>query len=206
MGVALRTIVMVEMVLFICCPATAAAATAARTAESGIAECAPTAAAVAQTAQRVCGGAPVEEALRAVGLQRGAATDGAVRLLTGVGLRTALDLRLVARGGAEADEVMGELKAGGVSLGDRAKIRLLVGEDPAASPPSWEAVRLLHAGGQRGGGINTRSAESSSARGGKAEAETARRRWPFDRYDRHRAVAVGRGGRLLRAGVQLMSA
>ena len=143
MGVALRTIVMVEMVLFICCPATAATATAARTAESGIAECAPTAAAVAQTAQRVCGGAPVEEALRAVGLQRGAATDGAVRLLTGVGLRTALDLRLVARGGAEADEVMGELKAGGVSLGDRAKIRLLVGEDPAASPPSWEAVRLL---------------------------------------------------------------
>ena len=84
------------------------------------------AAAVAEAAQQVCGGAPIEEALRSVHLRPGAAEDTR-RMLAGLGFQTALDLQLLA-GGAEAAELLGELKTGGLPIGDRAKARLLVGD------------------------------------------------------------------------------
>ena len=75
--------------------------------------------------QQVCGSAPVEEALLSnTLLQPGAAEAAAISLVT-LGLRTALDLRLLG-GGPEAEELLGELKMAGVSLGDRAKVRLFV--------------------------------------------------------------------------------
>ena len=47
--------------------------------------------------------------------------------LTGLGLPTTTDLRLLG-GGPEAEELMEELQAAGLLLGDRAKIWLLVGD------------------------------------------------------------------------------
>ena len=49
------------------------------------------------------------------------------RLLVSLGLPTALDLRLLG-GGPEVEEAMAELKAAGILAGDRAKVRLLVGD------------------------------------------------------------------------------
>ena len=92
--------------------------------------CTTTASAVAQTAHRLCGGAPIEEALLAVRLQPGEETDAAGRALAGLGLRTALDLQLMQVGGPFAMKLMDALAAAEVSLGDRAKIRLLVGDRP----------------------------------------------------------------------------
>ena len=82
---------------------------------------------VARTAQLLCGAAPVEEALLSVRLQPGEATGAARQLLEGLGLRTALDLRLLG-GGQEAQETMDALKTAGISVGDRSKIRMLVGD------------------------------------------------------------------------------
>ena len=82
---------------------------------------------VARTAQLICGAAPVEEALLSVRLQPGEATGAAGQLLEGLGLRTAVDLRLLG-GGPEAQETMDALKTAGFSIGDRSKIRMLVGD------------------------------------------------------------------------------
>ena len=81
---------------------------------------------------QLCGGAPVDEALLAIGLQPGQAADAAGRALAGLGLHTALDLRLVLGDGPDAHELMSDLQAAGLSLGDRSKIRLLVGDDQTA--------------------------------------------------------------------------
>ena len=86
--------------------------------------CTFSAAAVAEAAQQVCGGAPIEEALRSVHLQQAAEDVG--RMLAELGFQTALDLQLLT-GGPEVAELLGELKAGGLPIGDRAKFRLLVG-------------------------------------------------------------------------------
>ena len=87
-------------------------------------QCTISAAAVAEAAQQVCGGAPIEAALRSVHLRPEAAEDTG-QMLVGLGFQTALDLQLLA-GGPEAAELLGELKAGGLRIGDRAKVRLLV--------------------------------------------------------------------------------
>ena len=98
-----------------------------------------TAAAVAQAAQRlVCGGTLTEEALLSVGLRLASANDAATALAA-LGLRNALDLRLLG-GGQEAEEMMSELLAGRMTVGDRTKIRLLV-----AGPLRW-AVQRGHFG------------------------------------------------------------
>ena len=81
---------------------------------------------------QLCGGAPVDEALLAIGMQPGQAADAAGRALAGLGLQTALDLRLVLGDGPDAHELMSDLQAAGLSLGDRSKIRLLVGDDRTA--------------------------------------------------------------------------
>ena len=133
---------MVAAVLLLC-PATGAVAvrTRAQTPDSGehqeskfrpsspCVEHEHTVSALAWKAQRVCGGAPAAEALLAVGLQPGEAAGDAERVLAGLGLRTALDLRIIG-GGPEALDLMAALREAGLSLGDRSKIRLLL-EDQA---------------------------------------------------------------------------
>ena len=86
--------------------------------------CTISAAAVAEAAQQICGSAPIDEALLSVRLRPEAAEDVGW-MLAGRGLRQALDLQLLA-GGPEAAELLGELKAGGLPISDRAKVRLLV--------------------------------------------------------------------------------
>ena len=97
---------MVAVSLFVhVCPAYASSTAATRTtnkiedggeeAEGRSNPCTTTASAVAETAQWLCGGAPIEEALLTVRLQPGVETDAAGRALAGLGLRTALDLQLM---------------------------------------------------------------------------------------------------------------
>ena len=96
-------------------------------AEAATVRCTISAAAIAEAAQQVCGGAPIEEALRSVHLRLEAAEDTG-RMLAGLRFKTALDLQLLA-GMPEAAELLGELKAGGLPIGDRARVRLLVGDN-----------------------------------------------------------------------------
>ena len=113
-------------------------------------KCTTTALAVAETAQRLCGGTPIEEALIAVSLQPGVETDVAGRALAGLGLRTALDLQLMQAGGPEVVELTDVLTLAGVSLGDRVKIRLLVGDRAhhlGGRLTSADAAQDLTAGG-----------------------------------------------------------
>ena len=78
--------------------------------------------------------------MRTVGIIPPAAARSASDLLAELGFRTALDLELLG-GGEAAAEVLEDLKAGGVSSADRAKIRVLVGDQDhlwrLASGGSW---------------------------------------------------------------------
>jgi hypothetical protein len=79
---------------------------------------------VARAAQQLRGDATIVAALAAVKV----GTDAAEQALAAHGFVTALDLRLLA-GGPEAAELMAALSTGGeLSIADRAKVRLLVGD------------------------------------------------------------------------------
>eukprot|EP01052_Picozoa_sp_SAG31_P031664 SAG31_NODE_3378_length_4344_cov_7.620259_4_plen_207_part_00 len=103
--------------------------------------------AVARSAVQVCGGASAEEALRSVGVPANEAAETA-RALAALGLHTALDMRLLG-GGPEAEELLLELQkpqAGSaaehlLSLGGRAKLRLLIGGAPQ---PTWFRDQLIY--------------------------------------------------------------
>eukprot|EP01052_Picozoa_sp_SAG31_P015539 SAG31_NODE_1002_length_10448_cov_27.630399_5_plen_249_part_00 len=89
----------------------------------------PTAAAhVVSSAQKLCGAAPVAASLQSVGIG-GDRTGATAELLAKHGFQTALDLRLLRAGGAEEAELMEQLRAGRISIGDRSKVRLLLGVD-----------------------------------------------------------------------------
>ena len=88
----------------------------------------PTAAHVVRSAKKLCGGAPVAASLQSVGIG-GDRTGATAELLAKHGFQTALDLRLLRAGGAEEAELMGQLRAGRISIGDRSKVRLLLGLD-----------------------------------------------------------------------------
>ena len=110
----------------------AAAGEQAAATGGGCTAVATSAATVARGAKLVCGSVAVDAALRTV-LLRPEESEHATRTLITLGLRTALDLQLL---GPEVDELMDELKASGLSLGDRAKVRLLIGDpEPAHLPP-----------------------------------------------------------------------
>ena len=79
--------------------------------------------------QRLCSGTPATDALLAAGLSPTVA-DAAARVLLRLGFESALDLRLVV-GEQLQTELAAELKANGLSIGDRAKIQLLVGHGSA---------------------------------------------------------------------------
>eukprot|EP01052_Picozoa_sp_SAG31_P035995 SAG31_NODE_4424_length_3246_cov_1.533524_3_plen_226_part_00 len=84
------------------------------------------AAALARAADQMCPSTQVETALRSVGLSPDvAATVG--HELVDLGFASVLDLQLLA-GGLEAEELMGQLKDSGLRIGDRTKLRLLVGD------------------------------------------------------------------------------
>eukprot|EP01052_Picozoa_sp_SAG31_P004508 SAG31_NODE_187_length_20848_cov_22.521953_14_plen_271_part_00 len=88
----------------------------------------PTAAHVVRGAKKLCGGAPVAASLQSVGIG-GDRTGATAELLAEHGFQTALDLRLLRTGGPEEAELMGQLRAGRISIGDRSKVRLLLGLD-----------------------------------------------------------------------------
>ena len=123
------------------------------------------AAQVSRAAHQLRADASVAAALKSVGVGRneegeyptsenGDEPSAAEQALASFGFGTALDLRLLA-GGPEAAELMAELRKGGeLSIADRSKIRLLVGDREhlarvsAVSSSSFSAG-TAEAGGQR---------------------------------------------------------
>ena len=106
-------------------PATAATAPSCAAATVSVA-----AAATQRKAQSVRGDALVEEALQSVGVRQDSAARAGQELAE-LGLETALDLWLL--GDTEAGEVLAEARMRGLlSIGERAKLRLAMGE-PALS-------------------------------------------------------------------------
>eukprot|EP01052_Picozoa_sp_SAG31_P009124 SAG31_NODE_474_length_15176_cov_7.362340_2_plen_217_part_00 len=81
-------------------------------------------------ARRLCSGSSPAESLRAVGVQPGAegTVATAAEVLHEHGFRTAVDLRMLQIGGQEERELMEQLRLRGVSIADRTKVRLLIGE------------------------------------------------------------------------------
>eukprot|EP01052_Picozoa_sp_SAG31_P001801 SAG31_NODE_60_length_29419_cov_39.876398_25_plen_224_part_00 len=93
---------------------------------------------VAQVARQLPAGTAIDDALRFVRVgrhthgSRSSTVAGIARepgpALAALGFRTALDLQLLA-GGPEAAELMAELRTTvGISIADRAKVRLLIGD------------------------------------------------------------------------------
>eukprot|EP01052_Picozoa_sp_SAG31_P020921 SAG31_NODE_1593_length_7811_cov_13.037215_10_plen_265_part_00 len=120
----------------LCCPlllllaAAAAAAAAQSLPPAAPPDRCPTAAAhVVRSANKLCGSAPVAASLQSVGIG-GDRTGATAELLAKHGFQTALDLRLLRAGGPEDVELMGQLRAGRISIGDRSKVRLLLGDGP----------------------------------------------------------------------------
>eukprot|EP01052_Picozoa_sp_SAG31_P008399 SAG31_NODE_424_length_15826_cov_4.954664_9_plen_185_part_00 len=83
-------------------------------------------AAIVRSAQQLCSSSPVADSLRTVGLRGAGAVELALALQTS-GLQTALDLRLLEADGEDATELMEQLRLAGISIGDRSKVRLLLG-------------------------------------------------------------------------------
>eukprot|EP01052_Picozoa_sp_SAG31_P014817 SAG31_NODE_933_length_10897_cov_15.489442_1_plen_178_part_00 len=131
----------------LCCPsllllAAAAAAAAAQSPPPAAPpdhQCPTAAAHVVRSAQKLCGGAlSVAASLQSVGIG-GDRTDATAELLAKHGFQTALDLRLLMDGGAEEAELMEQLRAGRISIGDRSKVRLMLGVDGSELPRSGGA-------------------------------------------------------------------
>ena len=92
------------------------------------------AAAMAKTARSICGALRIDEALHSMWLRPEAVQETA-RALRSLGFDAAGDLQLLLPSGPEQTELMEELRARGVSVADRGKIRLLLaGEVRAAGP------------------------------------------------------------------------
>eukprot|EP01052_Picozoa_sp_SAG31_P047487 SAG31_NODE_9527_length_1263_cov_5.292955_1_plen_251_part_00 len=115
----------------LCCPllllgAAQSLPPAARAADH---QCPTAAQHVVRSAKKLCGaGAPVVASLRSVGID-GDRTGATAELLAKHGFQTALDLRLLRSGGAEEAELMEQLREPGrISIGDRSKVRLLLGD------------------------------------------------------------------------------
>ena len=140
-----------------------------------------------RAAYQLCGGAPVDEALLAIGMQPGQAADAAGRALVGLGLQdglglglqTALDLRLVLGDGPDAHELMSDLQAAGLSLGDRSKIRLLVGDDRTAEQTGGHS-----SGRASNDAFSTVSIASAGHDGRFAAASSPQRRLQADAADK----------------------
>eukprot|EP01052_Picozoa_sp_SAG31_P026215 SAG31_NODE_2359_length_5873_cov_2.496363_6_plen_158_part_00 len=75
---------------------------------------------------KLCGAQPISEALHSVWLEDEPAETATQLLANELGIRTALDMQLVEADGQEAHELFDSLKSGGLTVGARAKIRLLL--------------------------------------------------------------------------------
>ena len=144
-----------------------------------------------RSANKLCGGAPVAASLQSVGIG-GDRTGATAELLAKHGFQTALDLRLLRAGGAEEAELMGQLRAGRISIGDRSKVRLLLGLDGSELLRSGSAhqqcggsdradagfTRQLQDGADQGMSVDTIAIVASvlvGAAGYLVQAYTARR-------------------------------
>eukprot|EP01052_Picozoa_sp_SAG31_P043656 SAG31_NODE_7343_length_1713_cov_3.416357_1_plen_228_part_10 len=112
----------------LCCPLLLAAAAAQSLPAAAPPGRCPTAPHVVRSAKKLCGGAPVAASLQSVGIG-GDRTGATAELLAKHGFQTALDLRLLISGGPEESELMEQLREPGrISIGDRSKVRLLLGD------------------------------------------------------------------------------
>ena len=123
----------------------------------------PTAAHVVRSAKKLCGGAPVAASLQSVGIG-GDRTGATAQLLAKHGFQTALDLRLLRAGGAEEAELMEQLRAGRISIGDRSKVRLLLGLDGSELLRSGSAHQQC-GGSDRAGAGFTRQLQDGADQG-----------------------------------------
>eukprot|EP01052_Picozoa_sp_SAG31_P013756 SAG31_NODE_836_length_11643_cov_3.389813_6_plen_226_part_00 len=97
--------------------------TAVDHAEQTTAHCPTSAAIVRRQVEQLCGGLSVADALRVV---EAVEIDAARLLLDEHGLQRVMDLRLLAAVSDEGIELMEQLRIGGISIGDRSKVRLLL--------------------------------------------------------------------------------
>eukprot|EP01052_Picozoa_sp_SAG31_P020460 SAG31_NODE_1539_length_7970_cov_5.655571_9_plen_289_part_00 len=190
-GAALRLCAM------LCCPLLLAAAAAAQALPPAPPlpdhQCPPNAAHVVRSAKKLCGGAlSVAASLQSVGIG-GDRTGATAELLAKHGFQTALDLRLLRAGGPEEAELMDQLRAGRISIGDRSKVRLLLGVDGSelrerGSSEDWRdhsidqagagLTRQLQDGADQGMSVDTIAIVASvliGAAGYLVQAYTARR-------------------------------
>eukprot|EP01052_Picozoa_sp_SAG31_P046986 SAG31_NODE_9208_length_1316_cov_1.365653_2_plen_187_part_00 len=81
-------------------------------------------------AEQLCSiGSSLADSMRAVGISDSAKDAASLLLLLQKhGFRTALDLRVLDANGPESGELMEQLRVGGVSIGDRSKVRLLLSD------------------------------------------------------------------------------
>eukprot|EP01052_Picozoa_sp_SAG31_P036765 SAG31_NODE_4635_length_3081_cov_2.484574_4_plen_248_part_00 len=109
--------------------------------------------AVVAATQQMPHSLPAIEALALAMVPQQVANSIGELLSSRLGIRTALDFSLVASDGAEAQELLEELRIARVSVGDRAKVRLLLRSQPAAC---GEAVPDCHAAGDAGSAARAR--------------------------------------------------
>eukprot|EP01052_Picozoa_sp_SAG31_P045805 SAG31_NODE_8517_length_1437_cov_1.351271_1_plen_175_part_00 len=145
--------------------------------------------AVVRSAHRRYGGATVSDALRSARFEPGPAVRTAALLEQQFGLTAPADLLLLG-GGPEALELMSDLQSRELSLGDRAKLRLLVGDvdhmqrvasavnsRPLGNETGTEQMVecRLSSNGVRGHVAKLRSMQESSD---GLSIDTVRRAWP----------------------------
>ena len=183
-------------------PATAsAAATTPHEARCASPEIA--AASVRRATRRLCDSQPIADALASVQLGDDAVASTAADLLSNtLGIRTALDLQLLEVGGPEAEELFDSLKAGGLTVGARAKIRLLLqrgsgGGHTAEQQPPDRAPHLRDGVMDTGGSLHS---EGDVVHGGRALQEASSSGMSFDAIAIVLSVLVGGAGYVLQVG------
>ena len=178
-----------SQLLACCLPLAVVAAQATQHVELPGRSCPNAADIIARGTQQICSSAPVADSLKSVGLHFKLDGDGGhgaaaraplVHLLEEHGFRTALDLRLLDAVGAEAAELMEELRQGGVSIGDRSKVRLLLGEPAGdcggtrrfAAPSESEPATMMALGADPGSVWRRRLQEQPAVGSGGMSLDT----------------------------------
>eukprot|EP01052_Picozoa_sp_SAG31_P010362 SAG31_NODE_567_length_14028_cov_4.022328_1_plen_282_part_00 len=146
---------------------TAAAANAARPQRC------PAAQDVVERAGQLCSGSEAVDSLRAVG----ATVPLAAKLLGEHGFRTAIDLQLLDPQSEEAAELIGLMRAAGVSIADRSKVRLLIGRRAGAGATGGTEARDRTGGRPRGSettlaGANGRPRQLQGSAGAELSMDT----------------------------------
>ena len=162
------------------------------------------AASIRRATRRLCDSQPIADALASVQLGDDAVASTAADLLSNtLGIRTALDLQLLEVGGPEAEELFDSLKAGGLTVGARAKIRLLLqqrgsgGGDTAEQQPRDRAPHLRDGVMDTGGSLHS---EGDAAHGGRALQEDSSDGMSLDTIAIVLSVLVGGAGYVLQVG------